>query len=428
MCDEREHARRRLQLRATVMPNKDDLKKYADVAVKVGLGLTTGDRLVILSNTEVLEFTRTLVSSAYEAGAVNVDVIWADDVITRARFESGPEGSAEAITGFGHLLNASVDGGDYLLQVKADNPDLMADLDPKQVAAFQRVNAEFIEPFRRATSSQKKNWAIIAAPSPVWAKAVFPDKSDEAAVDALWEAILRTCRIDQDDPVDAWQDHIRHLAARSAYLNEKSYDRLHYSGPGTDLTVGLPDGHVWVGGQTTSAAGVGFVPNLPTEEVFTSPHRMRAEGIVSSTKPLSLFGSLVEGFSFEMAEGQVVSLSASRGQEILESALDIDEGAVRFGEVALVPQSSAVAVEGLIWQNMLFDENDACHIALGKGFPVAIDGGPDMELEALVDAGINDSAIHVDFVVGSGELDIFGIGGDGSEEAILNKGEWAFEV
>lgn len=410
------------------MPTAEELSRYADVALKVGLGLAPGDRLVVSSSIDARDFTELIVETAYANGALNVDVIWADDAVTRARYTHGSAEAAGGVSGYGHLLNAMVEGGDHFLQVKADDPDLLADQDPELVSRHQKANSDFIEPFNESRASLRTNWTILAAPTAPWARSIFPDLSEVEAVDRLWGAILRTCRIDETDPVAAWEEHIRHLAARSSYLNGKGFDSLRYDGPGTALQLGLPAGHRWLGGQVMNRKGVGYVPNLPTEEVFTSPDRLRGEGTVTATKPLSLFGTLVEGFGFEVAGGRIVGAHAKRGEGILEKALDLDDGSARFGEASLVPQSSRVAREDLIWQNMLFDENDACHIAFGRGFSLAVEGGTDLGRGELTARGINDSSIHVDFVVGSSELDIYGVAEDGKEELILAGGEWAFEV
>ncbi len=410
------------------MPTAEQLNKYAEVALSVGLGLTEGDRLVVTSPIDARDFTRQVAEAAYRAGASNVDVMWTDDEVTKARFSHGSEDAAGAISGYSRLANSTVETGDCLLYVLAEDPDLLAGQDQADVARFRKVNSEFIKPLRESTQSGRKRWAIVSAPTPQWASAVFSDVDEHEAVDLLWEAILRACRADVEDPVGAWERHVEHLAARSEYLSQKSFASLRYEGPGTDLVVGLPEGHRWVGGRTIGAEGIGFVPNLPTEEVFTTPDRLRAEGSVASTKPLNLFGSLVEELALSVSDGRVVQATAAKGQETIDQLLAIDEGSVRFGETALVPQSSSVAREGLIWQNMLYDENDACHIALGNGFPMALDGGVDMTEAELIDHGVNQSSVHVDFVVGSPDLNVYGVRPDGGEEALLAGGEWAFEV
>ncbi len=247
------------------------------------------------------------------------------------------------------------------------------------------------------------------------------------ADERLWEAILRACRADTPDPVAAWRDHSAELVARRTHLTSRDYVGLRYDGPGTDLRVGLPDGVRWNGGEA-GIDGRTFIPNLPTEEVFTVPHRMQVEGRIRATKPLSYFGTLIEGFAFEVAQGEVVAATAESGQETLDRILGTDEGSVRFGEMAMVPQSSAVAAEQLVWNNMLFDENDACHIALGMSYPSCVDGADAMDPDERLAAGLNHSAIHVDFVVGSSDLDVRGVRDDGSEEPIITGGEWGFTV
>jgi aminopeptidase len=409
------------------MPDAQLLQKYAQVAIEVGVGLGPGDRLLITSPISAAPFTRLLASTAYEKGAVNVDVIWTDEDVTRSRFSDGPSEAAEAITGASYLLNNTLTTGDYLLSVRADDPNLLAGQDPERVANHQRVNSDFTRPAREAISTLTKNWSIVAAPTPVWARAVFPYLDDERAVEAMWDAVFRVCRVYQPDPVGAWEEHLAEIENRSAYLNGRRFDALRYRGPGSDLVLGLPDGHVWLGGQVKGPGG-GFVPNIPTEEVFTAPDLRRAEGRIRATKPLSLFGTLVEELAFEMSEGMVVAATASTGQDMIDRILERDDSTKRFGEAALVPQSSNVAREGLIWQNTLYDENDACHIALGTAYPVCIEGGAAMSVEERRERGLNSSSVHIDFVVGSTELDIFGVDSEGVEEPILVAGEWAFEV
>lgn len=409
------------------MPDAEMLKKYAQVAVEVGVGLHAGNRLLITAPTSVAPFVRLLVETAYEMGAANVDVLWSDEAVTKARFSHGLEEAAEAVTAASYLLNNTLATGDYLLSVRADDPNLLAGQDPDRVATQQRVNGEFIKPAREAMAMLAKNWSIVAAPTAVWARVVFPDLSEEAAVEAMWDAVFRVCRVDQPDPVGAWEDHVAAIESRANSLNQRRFDALRYEGPGTDLVLGLPDGHVWLGGRSHGPDG-GFVPNIPTEEVFTAPDLRRAEGRIRATKPLSLFGSLVEDLEFELAEGRIVSASASAGMDLLDTILDRDDSTRRFGEAALVPQTSNVAREGLIWQNTLYDENDACHIAIGAAYPVCLEGGPDLSPAERQERGLNESSVHIDFVVGSVDLNVYGVNTDGTEEMILDRGEWAFGV
>ncbi len=404
------------------MPATELLTKYADVAVQVGVGLEPGQRLTIGASVDAAPFVRLLVEAAYRAGAVNVDVLWNDDTIARARYDHGPAEAAEVVATSSRAYMAAFDAGDQFLFVAANDPDAMAGIDPQRIAAFSKLNQEAMAPFITERASLRRQWCVIGAPTAPWARKVFPDLSDAEATEQLWDAVLRACRADRDDPVAEWRSHVADLNARSAYLTDRAYTALRYSGPGTDLTLGLPDRPVWAGGS----AGTSFVPNMPTEEVFCGPHRMHGDGVVTATKPLSLFGHLVEGFSFEVAGGAIVSARAERGQDVLDQLLATDEGSVRFGECAMVPMSSAVAAEGLVWNNTLFDENDGCHIAIGRSYPINLAGGPDMTPDQLVGAGMNHSTTHVDFVVGSPELDVFGVTADGIEEPIIAAGEWGF--
>lgn len=404
------------------MPSAEVLSKYADVAIHVGLGLKPADRLLINSSIDALEFTRILVDRAYGAGAVNVDVLWNDDGVSRARFEHGSEEAGEVVTSASLARLAALEAGDLMLYVSANDPDAMAGIDAGHVARFQQINAEALEPLYRAQGTLSRPWCIVAAPSAAWARTVFPDASEHDAVEQLWGAIIRACRADREDPVAEWRTHVADLNARSAYLTERGYIGLRYEAPGTDLQLGLPDGARWMGGS----AGGTFVPNLPTEEVFAAPHRLHGEGVVTATKPLSLYGNLIDGFSFEVSAGRIVKATAERGQEVLDRLLATDDGSVRFGETAMVPVSSAVAAENLIWNNTLYDENDGCHIAIGRSYPISLEDGTSMSSDQLEAAGLNQSSNHVDFVVGSSELNVYGRLPDGSEEPIISAGEWGF--
>jgi aminopeptidase len=410
------------------MPSEDLLAKYADVAVRVGIGLEEGDRLLIRSSVEALDLTRLIVEQAYAAGAVNVDVLWADDASSRARFSHGSADAAEAISSASNFLLKAYELGDQIMSVSASDPAAMAGQDVAKIGQYQRINGEFLDPVFKAMGAMQVKWSIIAAASPAWAAKVFPDAPEDDAVESLWDAIFRACRIDADDPVESWREHLANLRSRANYLSGREYTGLRYEGPGTDLTMGLPEGALWEGGSVTSPSGRTFAPNIPTEEVFTIPHRLKVDGIVRATKPLSLFGNLVVELSFEVSDGVVVGATAAQGQDVLDELLATDPGSVRMGEAAMVPQSSAVAREGLVWSQTLYDENDACHIAIGRAYPTCVQGGVDMSREEQEQAGINHSSVHVDFVVGSDQLNVFGLTEDGREEAIIANGEWAFDA
>jgi len=253
---------------------------------------------------------------------------------------------------------------------------------------------------------------------------VFPEDTPELALEKLWEAIFRTTRIDREDPVAAWKTHDADLQSRAAQLNEKRYAALHYRGPGTDFRLGLADGHLWLGGGTTAANGVYCIPNMPTEEVFTTPHKDRADGTITATKPLSHQGTMIEGIQVRFEKGRIVEAHASRGQEVLERLFDTDDGARRLGEVALVPHSSPIASSGLLFLNTLFDENAASHIALGQSYTSCLRDGDTLTPEQLAARGANDSLIHVDWMIGSGQLDIDGVTAEGLAEPLMRQGEW----
>jgi aminopeptidase len=293
------------------------------------------------------------------------------------------------------------------------------------VAKQARVFGAAARPFMEARSNLRNIWSVAAAAGPTWARRVFPGLDETDATEQLWDAILTVNRVDEPDPILAWEQHVLELERRSAYLNDKRYDRLLYRGPGTDLTLGLPRGHVWKGG---SAGERRSIPNIPTEEVFTAPDRMRVDGVVRATKPLSYSGSLIDDFELHFEAGVVTASRAGVGQDVLDRLLTFDQGSVRLGEAALVPQSSLVSQQNLVWRNTLFDENDGCHIALGMAYAVCLDGGPEMNADERTAAGLNQSDTHVDCVIGSPELDIYGITEDGSEEPLLLGGEWAFDA
>ncbi len=410
------------------MPAEEMLKKYAEVAVSVGLGVEKGDRVLLLSPIQLPEFTRMLVETAYEAGAVSVDLLWKDQAAEKARFTHGSAAASDAVSGTSHFRLLAYEMGASYLNVFAEDPAGMAGADTSKIRRFQKANGEYLEPEMAGRGALEVPWCIISAPVPGWNNTVFPDSDPEAATERMWEAIFRSCRIDRDDPVGAWRDHLSELNRRKKHLSERAFSLLRYEGPGTDLVLGLPDGAKWEGGGVSTPEGRPFVPNLPTEEVFTSPHREKGDGHIAATKPLSYFGDLIEGFTFEVSDGRVVSSSANKNAELLEQILATDDGAVRFGEAAMVPQSGAVAAEKLVWNNALYDENDACHIALGQSYSSCLEGASSMTKEEQSEAGLNQSTVHVDFVVGSPELSVFGVLDDGQEEPIISKGEWAFEV
>ena len=420
----------------TTVDLEQTLATYGDLAVKVGVNLQPGQRLLVIgplanggASLEAAPLIRHIAASAYRAGARLVEVIWGDEQLQLARFRHAPRDSfGEFSTWLPKALVEHVEAGHAVLSVYANGPDLLKDESPDLLGIVQTAVAKNVRPFREHISRNQTNWAVVAAAGSEWAAKVFPHVTPDKRVAHLWDVIGRLCRLDRLDPVSVWRAHLQGLAARADYLTRKQYVALKYTGPGTDLTIGLPEGHVWVGGQSLSRSGIAFTANLPTEEVFTMPHKDRANGIVRSSKPLSYAGTLIEDFSLTFAKGRVANLTAARGEVVLRQLIETDPGAARLGEVALVPTSSPISQSGLLFYNTLFDENAASHVALGGAYKFTLDGGSAMDDEAFEGAGGNRSGVHVDFMIGSPDLDVKGTLVDGTTEPVMLQGEWAVDV
>lgn len=405
------------------------LDSYAELAVKVGVGLKPGQRLLIRASIEAIDLTRRVVDHAYRAGALLVDVLYDDEQISLTRYQQAPEASFDEIsTWAADAMIKGTERGDAILSIRASDPSLLKDQDPERVAKVQKNASKYSLPVSRRISSKEVNWSIVAVPSVAWATKVFPDLGEEEAVAALWESIFRICRVDQDDPVAAWREHITVLKARREALDAKQYRSLRYRAPGTELELGLPDNHRWMGGESRTRDEALFVANIPTEEVFTLPHRERAEGLVSSSKPLAYAGTLIEDFSLRFEGGRVVEVKAAKGEEALRKLVETDEGSARLGEVALVPHGSPISQSGLLFLNTLYDENASSHLAVGRAYRICLEGGADLSDEKFTAAGGNDSLAHVDFMIGSELMDVDGVLDDGRVEPVMRKGEWAFEI
>jgi aminopeptidase len=318
--------------------------------------------------------------------------------------------------------------GDPTLVINAEDPQLMADQDHEKVALVMKTAYSQIGDALEYVTSNAVNWNVICAPVQGWADMVFPDLPENQRVDRLWKEIFTILELDESNPIDVWNHRLEQLKGICEHLNERAYKSLKYSGPGTDLTVGLPEGHIWHGGKTESKAGIEFAANLPTEEVFTLPHRERVEGKVRATKPLSHAGNMIEDFEFEFEAGKVVNFSAGKGKHVLTNIMDTDEGALRLGEVALVSNNSSISQSGLLFYNALYDENAASHLALGRAYKFTLDQGAAMNEEEFSKAGGNYSRVHVDFMIGSDELDVDGVTEDGKNEPVMRAGEWAFDT
>ena len=408
------------------MTFEESLRKYADVVVRVGVGLRAGQRLMVRAPVEAAPFVRETVTAAYRAGARLVEVLWSDDAVDLARFALAPRDSFDELpTAIPDALLKGGERGDAVLSVYAADPKLLEGQDSTLVSRVERARSAYVLPFSRKISGKELNWCVVACAIPSWAARVFPAAGD-GAVARLWEEIFRTCRVDRPDPVRAWEEHVADLARRRAFLEQKQYAALRFRGPGTDLTVGLPGRHVWMGGRSeTGATKIPFVANLPTEEVFTTPHRERVDGVVRATKPLGYTGSLIEDFELRFEKGRAVGVKAARNEAVLRKLVETDDGAARLGEVALVPHGSPISASGILFYNTLFDENASCHVALGRSYRVCVAGGDAMSDEEFARAGGNESLVHVDFMIGSGEMDVDGLAKDGRSEPVMRAGEWA---
>jgi aminopeptidase len=407
------------------IPSKK-LDKLAEVAIHVGLGLKPGQDLYMTSPTSALPLARRIAEHAYRAGAGLVTTIFSDEEMTLARFKYGQDASFDRAAGWLYEgVAKAFDNNTARLAIAGDNPMLLAEQNPETVGRANRAMSKAYKPAQSKIVNFDINWTIVPYPGASWARQVFPDDDEETAVAKLADAIFDATRISTPDPVAAWAEHNARLKERQEWLTGQNFRALKYSGPGTDLTLGLADGHAWKGGASTSRNGIVCNPNIPTEEVFTTPHRLRVDGTVRSTKPLSHNGTLITDIAVKFVEGRIVEAHASKGEEVLLKAMDTDEGGRRIGEVALVPHSSPISQSGILFYSTLFDENAASHIALGQCYSECFVDGKTITPEEVARRGGNTSFIHIDWMIGSGEIDVDGIGQDGTVTPVMRKGEWA---
>ncbi len=406
--------------------HEEKLDLFAQVAVNVGLGLKAGQELVMTASTDAMPLARRITEHAYQAGASLVTTLFSDDEASLMRYRFAPNESFDhAAKWLYEGMAAAFKSGAARLAIAGGNPALLSNEDPDRVGRANRAVSQAYRPALELITRHAINWTIVASATPAWAAAMFPGETPGDALAKLWEVIFSTSRINTADPVSAWKTHDADLQRRAVFLNEKRYAALHYRGPGTDFRLGLADDHLWLGGGTTAGNGIYCIPNMPTEEVFTTPHKDRADGTVTATKPLSHQGTMIEGIHVRFEQGRIVDLKATRGEEVLKKLIETDEGARRLGEVALVPQSSPIAASGQVFFNTLFDENAASHIALGQAYSGCLRDGDNLPPEQLAAKGANDSLIHVDWMIGSSKLDIDGVTATGAIEPLMRQGEWA---
>ena len=406
-----------------------ELDKLAELSIKTGVALQPGQDLIITAPIEAAPLVRKLAHHAYKAGAGIVTPFYTDPEVVLSRYKNADKTSFEKATDwlFDGMANA-FDKNTARLAVVGDDPMLLVEQNPEDVGQANKAVSKASSPVRERITRFDVNWNIIAWPGTRWAKRVFPDLSDEDAQVALADAIFAASRVTMPDPISAWDAHNKRLRERTNWLNTQNFAALHFYGDGTDLMVGLAQDHEWMGGASVARNGVTCNPNIPTEEVFTTPHASNVNGHVKSTKPLSHQGTLIEDISVTFKDGVITDASASKGEEVFLKLLDTDEGARRLGEVALVPHGSPISQSGLLFYNTLFDENAACHIALGQCYSKCFKNGSELSQEEVVARGGNSSMIHVDWMIGSAAINIDGLDAAGNKISVFRNGEWASEL
>ncbi|HEL1748765.1 TPA: aminopeptidase [Streptococcus suis] len=411
-----------------VLPNfKENLAKYAKLLVSTGINVQPGHTIQLTIGVDQAELARLIVKEAYAHGAKEVLVNWLDDVIARERLvnvdvELLEQVHPQRVTEMNYLLERKASR----LVVLSEDPGAYDGIDPEKLSRNARALSQALQPMRQATQANKVSWTLGAASGLEWAKKVFPNAaSDEEAVDLLWDQIFKTCRIYEEDPIKAWEEHEARLVAKAKVLNDEQFVKLHYTAPGTDLVLGMPKNHLWEAAGSVNAQGEHFIANMPTEEVFTAPDYRVADGYVTSTKPLSYNGNIIEGIKVTFKDGEIVDVTAEKGDEVMKKLVFDNAGARGLGEVALVPDKSPISQSGVTFFNTLFDENASNHLAIGQAYAFSIEGGTEMSQEELKEAGLNRSDVHVDFMIGSNKMNIDGIREDGTRVPIFRDGEWA---
>ena len=406
--------------------NEEKIDKLANLAVKRGVALQKGQNLLITAPIESLPLVRKISEHAYKEGAHIVTPLFTDPEITLSRFKYAPNQSFDAATDWLYNgMGEAFDNNTARMAIAGDDPMLLSQMDPEKVSRANKAMAKAYKPARERITEFKINWNIVSWPGSAWASRVFPNLPLDEAIVKLADAIFDASRASVEDPIRAWDDHNEKLRVKTNWLNDKNFAALQYNGPNTNLRVGLADEHEWMGGASKAQNGIICNPNIPSEEVFTTPHAFRVDGTVSSTKPLSYQGTLIEDIKVTFKDGKIIESSASKGEEVLHKVLNSDEGSSRIGEVALVPHSSPISQSGIIFYNTLFDENAASHIALGQCYSKCFKGELDLSKDEITKRGGNSSMIHIDWMIGSNEIDVDGIDQNGNSIPVFRKGEWA---
>ena len=407
--------------------NNKLVDKYALLLVKTGINIQKDQTLVINSPIECAPFTRIVSRIAYEEGARDVVINWRDELSSKIKFINAPEEIFEEFPDWQrdfYLSNARK--GAAFLSISASDPELMKDVNPERMSKSHKAASTAIKEYRDRLMSNKNTWCVASIPTISWAKKVFPELSEDKAMEKLWNSIFKTVRVDTEDPVGSWETHKGNLKKSMDFLNSNNFKYLQYKNSlGTDLKIELPENHLWFGGSDYTPEGIEFIANMPTEEVFTLPKKDGVNGVVVSSKPLNYNGNLIENFSLTFKQGKIVDFKAEVGYDILKSIIETDEGSYYLGEVALVPYDSPISNSNILFYNTLFDENASCHLALGKAYPVCIKNGENLSNDELAELEVNDSFVHEDFMVGTADLKIIGITKDGKEIVVFENGNFA---
>lgn len=400
---------------------------YAKLVVEIGVNVQKDEPVMISCPLERADFARALAKHAYKRGAEEVIIDWTDDELKRLKYENTPVEVLENPPDWAYdRQEYYYKKGTNKISVYAEDPNLLKDIDMEKLERATRGIDTKFKPLFKYITNDIISWCVVSVPTKAWTKSVFPDLDEDLAFDKLWDLIFDVTRMNEEDPIKAWSRHIENLEKKSEFLNENQFDKLIYkSKNGTDLTIGLPKNHIWMSAGSKNMRGSLFVPNIPTEEVFTLPHRERVDGIVYSSKPLVYMGNVIDDFYLKFEKGLVVDFDAKKGKKALESLLNQDENSRRLGEVALVPYDSPISNSKALFFNTLFDENASCHLALGEAYPTCLEGGPDMDERELIENGCNVSIVHEDFMVGTDDLEIIGVKEDSSEIKIFENGNWA---
>lgn len=407
---------------------QDKLQQYAELLVGVGMNVQKDQPVFIRSSVDALELTHYIVEAAYKRGASDVKVEYSDDKLSRLKFEYESVEFFEKDAVKSYEVEKRMDyvkRGAANLALITQDPDLLNGIDSEKLSTYQRQYSTAYKGYMEASQKNQFPWCVAAFPSKAWAQRVYPDLTETEAYSKFIDEVLDIVRVDGNDPVENWKNHVENLSIHARKLQDKNYKALHYISEGTDLVIGLPEGHIWEDATSYTSEGQAFVANIPTEEVFTAPHRLNVNGHVTNKLPLSHNGNIIDGFTLTFKDGEVVDFKADQGEDVLRDLLNTDEGARRLGEVALVPDDSPISNRNTIFYNTLFDENASCHIALGSAYGFNVEGGTEMTTEEKLAHGLNDSLIHVDFMIGSPDLTIYGITQNDEKELVFENGNWS---